>query len=318
MVAGDFVLLCRVQSVVPIDWRKRSQILHYTLIAIRLLIGIVDVVLIRITVYSTGACDYEDQDYWGIVYTFYDTILDIYVTISISGILIAHIRSLKADRMKVNKLLYTSVIYHNVFRSVGITITSLISSIFIIMKNREETVMLIWPIVDTFFVILVGYDSDLTKAIRKLRTRRRNTPSNVPSTLDLSGTSPVPIPSSSFFRPHIKPVLSHRHSDSDVLQSPYSIHHQDSYFFGADLESDTKRSDIYDSINLAAWRSKSNNQVGSPQIHFANDNRILSKKVAGSTPTITDKENNNNIRSDATVSFNVAGTTSYDTDKTRI
>ncbi|KAI8368418.1 hypothetical protein EDC96DRAFT_441596 [Choanephora cucurbitarum] len=321
MVAGDYVLLCRVQSVVPVNWRKRTQALNYILIGVRFLIGIVDVVLIKITVHPTGACNFEDQDYWGIVYTFYDTILDIYVTVSISGILIAHIRSLKADRMKVNKLLYTSVIYHNVFRSVGITITSLVSSFFLIMKNREEIIMLIWPIVDTFFVILVGYDSDLTKAIRKLRTRRRNVSSNVPSTLDLGGAPAIPIPSSSFFRPHVKPALPHRHSDSDMLHSPYSAYQHDNYFFDTDVESGTRRSDVYDFISLTGWKSKSNDEINSPRIHFANSNQISSKKVAGSIPTIIDdddNDDNDNVRNDATVSLVVAGTTSCDTDKTRV
>lgn len=46
--------------------------------------------------------------------------------------------------------------------------------------------MLLWPIINIAFVILVGYDSDVTKSIRKLRQRRWNTLSVMASTVDLA------------------------------------------------------------------------------------------------------------------------------------
>lgn len=49
--------------------------------------------------------------------------------------------------------------------------------------------MLLWPIINIAFVILVGYDSDVTKAIRKLRQRRWRSVSAMTSTIDL-GTVP--------------------------------------------------------------------------------------------------------------------------------
>ncbi|KAI8061835.1 uncharacterized protein B0P05DRAFT_556843 [Gilbertella persicaria] len=279
MTAGNYVLLCRVQSVVPLEWRKRTQILHTILTVLRFIVGIVDVVLIKINIYSNGACDYEDQEFWGPVYTLYDTVLDIYVTISISGILINHIRTLKADRMRVNKLLYTSVIYHNIFRSVGITITSLISTIFIIMKNQEEIIMLIWPIIDTFLVILVGYDSDLTRAIRKLQSRRWRSASNMTSTVDLNALPP--------FRPSTKPALSQRHSDLEIVPQ----------YYNTDIEAQARQAD---SISMEIRKLNGPNELV----------QKLSDKVAGFTNTITDNN--------SPTSFLVAGTTSHDTDKTRV
>lgn len=39
--------------------------------------------------------------------------------------------------------------------------------------------MLLWPIINIFFVILVGYDSDVAKAIRELQQRRWRKISNM-------------------------------------------------------------------------------------------------------------------------------------------
>lgn len=133
MAAGTHVLVSRVQSIVPVDWRRRALIFHSMITAFRLIIGVVDVALINVGNYENGTCEYTDQEYWGPVYTLFDTCIDLYVTIMISAILISHIRSLVSDRMKINKNLYTSVIYHNVIRTVSLTIVNLISAIFIIM-----------------------------------------------------------------------------------------------------------------------------------------------------------------------------------------
>lgn len=71
--------------------------------------------------------------------------------------------------------------------------------------------MLLWPIINIFFVILVGYDSDLTKTIRKLQQKRWRPLSDVTTTIDLTE-----VPS---FRPRSKRPLSTCHSDPQ-LQPP--------------------------------------------------------------------------------------------------
>jgi hypothetical protein len=49
--------------------------------------------------------------------------------------------------------------------------------------------MLLWPIINIFFVVLVGYDSDVTKAIRDLRQKRWRSMSVMTSTIDLTRLS---------------------------------------------------------------------------------------------------------------------------------
>jgi hypothetical protein len=54
--------------------------------------------------------------------------------------------------------------------------------------------MLLWPIINTFFVVLVGYDSDVTKAIRKLSQKRWRQLSTGTSTIDLGGVPSIVTP----------------------------------------------------------------------------------------------------------------------------
>lgn len=63
MTAGNHVLVCRVQSIIPIDWRKKSRIFHIALTAIRFVIGMIDVALINIGNYPDGSCEYTDEEF---------------------------------------------------------------------------------------------------------------------------------------------------------------------------------------------------------------------------------------------------------------
>ncbi|KAI8875719.1 hypothetical protein K501DRAFT_202014 [Backusella circina FSU 941] len=173
----------------PIFWQHRTNILHNVIIIVRIIVGIVDTALIHIGTFDDGSCKYTDEEFWGPVYTLYDTLIDLYVTIMITCILVSHIRALVAERMKINNVVYTSVIYNNVIRTVCLTIVNLISAIFIILQNQGIYIMLLWPIINIFFVILVGYDSDVTKAIRDLRQKRWRSLSVMTSTIDLTRLS---------------------------------------------------------------------------------------------------------------------------------
>lgn len=80
------------------------------------------------------------------MYTLYDTLIDLYVTFVISLILLSHIRSLALDDMRINIILYTSVIYHNVIRSVLLTIVNLISAIFMITVRCRSKKYIFMPL----------------------------------------------------------------------------------------------------------------------------------------------------------------------------
>ncbi|KAI9281044.1 hypothetical protein BY458DRAFT_430018 [Sporodiniella umbellata] len=144
------------------------------MVVIRLVFGVVGTAVVTIGTFENGACDYKDTEYWGPVYTIYDTFIDLYVTVVISVVLISHIRSLDLGSIRVNISLYTSVVYNNIIRTVLLTIVNTISAVFIITRNKNEYIMLVWPIINIIFIVLLGYDSDVTKAIRQLQQRRWN------------------------------------------------------------------------------------------------------------------------------------------------
>ncbi|CEG67429.1 hypothetical protein RMATCC62417_03862 [Rhizopus microsporus] len=223
MAAGNAVLVSRVQAIIPFQYKRIAYIFHWTVTVLRLALGIVDACVIVITNNPDGSCLYADNQYvthyyWGPVYTLYDTVIDVYVTMMISIILISHIRSLAFDDMRINIILYTSVIYHNVIRTVALTIVNLLSAIFIITKNSNEAIMLVWPIINIVFVCLVGYDSDVTKAIRKIRQRhwrQANSAANIDLGRVPSASQPMPKK-----RPLSREILNDQQSSlHDDLQS---------------------------------------------------------------------------------------------------
>ncbi|KAF7721611.1 hypothetical protein EC973_004358 [Apophysomyces ossiformis] len=197
MVAGTLVLLGRVQSIVAPQDRKKMRILHISLAVLRAIIGIVDVALIKLGVAADGQCLYADTLYWGPVYTLYDTVIDLYVTIMITYILVKHIRRLHTAQMRPNTTLYFAVVCSNVVRTLALTVVNFISAIFIIMEHDSEIIMLLWPVINFFFITLVGYDADVTKALRRIRQAYRRTvavsiaesgqrpPTKTPSTPDM-------------------------------------------------------------------------------------------------------------------------------------
>ncbi|KAI9354395.1 hypothetical protein BD770DRAFT_324830 [Pilaira anomala] len=257
MTAGTHVLVARVQSIVPVNWKRKSLVLHSFFTVLRCIIGVIDVGLIHIENYPDGSCKYIDEEFWGPVYTLYDTFIDVYVTVVISCVLITHIRSLVADRMKVNKNLYTSVIYHNVFRTVCLTIVNLISAIFIIMQGQEYVIMLLWPIINIFFVVLVGYDSDVTKSIRKLRQKRwRTLPTTTTSTVDLGRIPSISIPTK--IQTDISTSLSDVELNMDVPDTNKNSNNHNSYNNNNNNSNNNNNNNNSDLslIQLELWKSR--------------------------------------------------------------
>ncbi|KAL9540873.1 hypothetical protein MBANPS3_009445 [Mucor bainieri] len=268
MTAGNHVLVTRVQSIVPINWRRRALIFHSVLTALRLIIGIVDVALIRISNYPDGTCEYADEEFtccsclirltlnfiqWGPVYTLYDTLIDLYVTIMISAILISHIRSLVSDRMK---------------------------------KNQTDVIMLLWPIINICFVILVGYDSDVTKAIRKLQQKRWRTLSNMTSTIDLGNVPSVA-------RHTMKQPLSSSRSDPELANPSDNTN-----------ENTEDEDDDMSVLHIEKWKSRLSSTT--------EQNVDLDTRTIRPPASTIVHPNSTHLPSSQD------GTTSYDTDHTRI
>ncbi|KAI9484639.1 hypothetical protein BDB00DRAFT_854182 [Zychaea mexicana] len=105
---------------------------------------------------------------WGPVYTFFDTAIDLYVTIMIAYFLARHIHQLRAAQTQGNIPSYVGIVVQNILRTLILTVVNLASAVFILRGNSPYGIMVIWPIVNTLFVLLIGYDVDLAQAMRRL------------------------------------------------------------------------------------------------------------------------------------------------------
>ncbi|KAG2179866.1 hypothetical protein INT43_003652, partial [Umbelopsis isabellina] len=183
MVFGNAVLLDRVVTIVPVHLARRFMIAHIIILVIRVGIGIVDTAIIHVSAADNGSCIYEDNVIWGPVYTLYDTLTDLYVTMAIIVILVIHIKKIKHADISTNISLFMAIGVTNVLRTVILMVCNLVSASLIISKERQVVIMIAWPIINLLFILLVGHDTDIAKAIRKMH---QNFPRSSGSSASLS------------------------------------------------------------------------------------------------------------------------------------
>ncbi|KAI8062108.1 hypothetical protein BC940DRAFT_309551 [Gongronella butleri] len=169
MAAGTYVLMSRVHSIVSLEWKTASKYSMRIAVAARIIIGILDTVYLNVAVLDDGSCFYEDNYYTGPIYTFADLLIDLYVTIMVTYILVSHIRQLEKAHVPVDTRLYIGIVSQNVIRTVSLSIVNLMSVVFLLLKLSSDAIMLIWPIINIFVVLLIGYDSDVAKTIIHLQ-----------------------------------------------------------------------------------------------------------------------------------------------------
>ncbi|ORZ21487.1 hypothetical protein BCR42DRAFT_407629 [Absidia repens] len=169
MVAGNYVLLSRAHAIVPLPWKTVSKYSMLVFLVLRFIIGVVDTVFLKLGYDEYGMCTYTDNFYTGPIYTFFDLIIDVYVSVVITWVLVTHIRRLEKAHLPVNVSLYFAVVTHNIIRTVTLTVVNLISGIFLIMGMSNQFIMIVWPVINLFVVLLIGYDSDVTKTIIELK-----------------------------------------------------------------------------------------------------------------------------------------------------
>ncbi|ORZ10827.1 hypothetical protein BCR42DRAFT_422106 [Absidia repens] len=176
MVCGDAVLLDRIQAVFPFYWKSRIRVLHFSILAARLIVGIVDVTLIQIDFDEiNGSCIYQDMHIVGIVYTTLDTAVDFYATCAICIVLIRHMWKLDQDGLvTANTHRYLSLCIYNGTRTLLLTIGNLIAVVGIGMKLDNTyfipLVSTLWPVTNLMFIALIGYDTDFTEVIRNMHS----------------------------------------------------------------------------------------------------------------------------------------------------
>ncbi|KAL0085734.1 hypothetical protein J3Q64DRAFT_1740569 [Phycomyces blakesleeanus] len=171
MVAGAVVLLSRVQTISPEHWKKWTKYFAILVFLFRVAIGIADSAHVHISTRDNNVCIYADEFTWGALYTFLDTAIDLYATLMISFILITHIRRIHSLHTPASSSIYFAVLYHNVGRTFLLTVANLISAIFILSQIDTDLIIFIWTATNFLFVLLIGFDTDVTRSIRVLQKK---------------------------------------------------------------------------------------------------------------------------------------------------
>ncbi|CDS02841.1 hypothetical protein LRAMOSA00244 [Lichtheimia ramosa] len=172
MTAGMTVLLLRIRAVLPFGWNAYIKSMHVVLVGMRIIIGAVDVVLLQRAVLPDGSCQFQESKAWGPVYTVYDTLVDLYVTIAIGITLYRHVKRVRNSiDDEQTSLPYHAIIMQNVIRTTVLFLSNL-ATVILMLKSANQAVLIIyWPVTNILFILLIGYDSDLVQVVRSMRKR---------------------------------------------------------------------------------------------------------------------------------------------------
>ncbi|KAI8887319.1 hypothetical protein K501DRAFT_175735 [Backusella circina FSU 941] len=170
-VFGTIILLMRVNVVAPVRYKIYFNIFHVILVVFRLASGVVDVVTVRVWPDTeTNQCHYKDRHQVGIAYTFIDLITDVYVSATVSWVLLHHIKKLHLANIRGNVSLYISVLVSNVFRTVILTVINIISTTYFFTSNANTAAFIfLWPVSNILYIILIGYDTKIADTVRYLQ-----------------------------------------------------------------------------------------------------------------------------------------------------
>ncbi|KAI7898263.1 uncharacterized protein BX663DRAFT_564919 [Cokeromyces recurvatus] len=172
-IAGFIILLLRLEAIISIQHRSMFRIFHVILILIRIIASILDLIYLRVWVGKTcDCCELSVARELGVFYALFDALLDGYVSFMITFILCRHIRELNVERVQGNVNLYISVVLSNVIRTVVLTIVSIACAVYYLSTYRDPILpLIIWPVTNVFFILLIGYDTNITNALKSVRSQ---------------------------------------------------------------------------------------------------------------------------------------------------
>jgi hypothetical protein len=85
-----------------------------------------------------------------------------------------HIKKVKNVNVVTNISLFMAVGATNVLRTTVLMISNLISAVLILIQETQVVIMITWPIINFLFILLVGYDTDIARLLRKIHRSSRN------------------------------------------------------------------------------------------------------------------------------------------------
>jgi len=85
-----------------------------------------------------------------------------------------HIKKVKNVNVVTNISLFMAVGATNVLRTTVLMISNLVSAVLILIQEDQVVIMITWPIINFLFILLVGYDTDIARLLRKLHRSSSN------------------------------------------------------------------------------------------------------------------------------------------------
>ncbi|KAI8079660.1 uncharacterized protein B0P05DRAFT_587109 [Gilbertella persicaria] len=204
--AGLAILLLRIIAIAPIQYQTYIMSFHVFLLFCRAVIGLADVMTIHVVEDKVaGICRFQYVHAVGLLYNAYDSAVDIYVSVLVSLLLYQHIKKLNISGYNESMNMCTSVILSNVIRAAILSVTNLASALsYIYISDNPFTSFVIWPFANILFVTLIGYDTQITNALKQLKKYKAEKEKE--THIALSGSYPTGYMSS-------------------ISQLPFSLHH---------------------------------------------------------------------------------------------
>ncbi|KAI9359721.1 hypothetical protein BD770DRAFT_319508, partial [Pilaira anomala] len=101
------------------------------------------------------------------IFAIFDSALDVYVTLTITIILTRHIKRINSTGARGNINLYISVVLTNAIRTAALSVVNIFATVYHILNIIN--IYIVWPIVSIVLLITVGYDTNITYTIKRLR-----------------------------------------------------------------------------------------------------------------------------------------------------
>lgn len=83
-----------------------------------------------------------------------------------------HVRKVKHVHITTNINLFLAVGATNILRTIVLMISNLVSAVLILTEERQAVIMIAWPIINLLFILLVGYDTDIARLLRRTQPSR--------------------------------------------------------------------------------------------------------------------------------------------------
>ncbi|KAL1924799.1 uncharacterized protein VTP21DRAFT_4453 [Calcarisporiella thermophila] len=178
MVAANLVMLSRATTVLGYTWI--AVWMEWIFTVLRVAFGLWDVGATYASPIQSpnphlnNSCMYNEDFIAGLAYVCLDTLVDLYVTSSITIRLLQHRSQLRRVGVSANVSLYTAIVSSNLLRTSLLLATNFISLFVIVLPAAmPASMVLIWSFANIAYLLCVTYDSDMIRWLQQMNVEAR-------------------------------------------------------------------------------------------------------------------------------------------------